>query len=132
MLAELERARGEQLHAEAEAEHGAARRRGIADRLREAALAQRGDRVAERADAGQQDPLGGDHLGGVGHQHGRRADRLQRVEHGPVVAHAVVDEGDQAFSKTQYVMSSQTPSERGRKPSSTSRSDGCRSRYRRP
>ena len=82
----------EQLHAEADAEEGAAGSDRPAHGLEEPECAEIRHAGAERPDARQDDARrGGDPLGIAGHLRGL-PDALERLLHGPQVPHPVVDD----------------------------------------
>ena len=118
MRAELRRARGQQLHPQADAQDRPPGGGDLAQRLRQPALAQPRDRVPERADARDHHAFGGQHLVRLRDQLRLDPDVLEGVQHGADVPHAVVDD-DGHTANTQNVTSSQGPSSRERKPSST-------------
>ena len=84
----------QQLHAQAQAEHGHAGARALGDQLVEPGSAEAAHRLREGADAGHDDAVRRADRVVVGGQQRVGADVLERLLDAAAVAHAVVDDGD--------------------------------------
>ena len=100
MDAVLAAARGQQLHADADAEEGLALavHRLVQPRDQPRLGPERADALRERADAGQHDAVRRRDVGRLAADHDtRRARRLQRLRGGTQVARAIVDDQRRAL-----------------------------------
>ena len=90
--AELARALEEELHPQADAEHGGALPRALGDQPVEPQLSHALDRLREGTHAGEDEPVGGASRLGVGGPRDLDADALERLLNRAQVAHPVVED----------------------------------------